>query len=92
MDHEEGAPLAIDIQKEISSFEIVHKFVDDISMVNPYVVENTAYIFTELVEDKIMYGDEDSFRFSNFGIPFEHGIKIIDESRQVTCASLQGLF
>jgi len=89
MDNEEGTPLAIDIQKNISSYEIVHNYVDDIDKVVAYVSDNTAYIFTELVEDKIMYGDDDSFRFSNFQIPFEHGIQVIDTSGQVTCAQLQ---
>ena len=90
MDHEEGTPLAIEIQKSFSSYEIVHNYVDDIDKVVAYVSDNTAYIFTELVEEKIMYGDEDSFRFSNFQIPFEHGIQIIDTSGEVTCAQLQG--
>ena len=90
MDHGEGTPLAIEIQKSISSYNIVHKYVDDIDKVVAYVSDNTAYIFTELVKDKIMYGDEDSFRFSNFQIPFEHGIQVIDTSGEVTCAQLQG--
>jgi hypothetical protein len=46
MDHGEGTPLAIEIQKSISSYEIVHNYVDDIDAVVAYVSDNTAYIFT----------------------------------------------
>ena len=89
MDHEEGNPLAAEIQAEISTMEVDHKFVDDIDSVEPYVSDNTAYIFTELVEKKICYDDEESFSFSTFEIPFEHALKIIDASGQVKCADLQ---